>query len=500
MGNLASMRVGTRALFAWTFVGVVVTATLLSPIYYHLIIPLPLGRTVTFGAIYLWQLAGWSIWLVLGPLAFRLGEWLTERQGGRAGVVAIHLAAVVAVVIVHAAWFGAVSTQLSPYKTLVYFRGALIFFTRFAAPVDVALYAALVAGASRTLLRAALSEAAREYQAIFENAVVGIFRASPQGRLSILNDAGAQILGYPSAQEALASIDNLDTQVYSDPGERARYLSELEAAGAVSNRLIELRRRDGERIWVNESARAVRDSDGALASVEGMFVEVTAEVAAREALRESERRATELRIQLASAELRALKLQLRPHFLFNILNTVAMMIRTGQTEKARTVVTMVGDMFRSLLELEGVDWVPLERELAFLDLYLGLEQYRYDNRMTVSRDVDADALAFPVPTLLLQPIIENAIKHGVGRSSEKCAIDIRARRSTDGLCIEIVNDIGAVPDVGTDDDVIGHGIGIKNTRMRMRELYGDAGSFELVRDGDRMRASFLIPFSEEAAP
>ncbi len=205
---------------------------------------------------------------------------------------------------------------------------------------------------------------------------------------------------------------------------------------------------------------------------------------------EAERRAAELRVQLANAQLRALKLQIKPHFLFNILNTVAMMIRGGDTAGAQQVVTMLGDMFRYFLDLEGEDTLPLERELEFLDLYLGLEQYRFADRMQVEREVDERALACQVPTLLLQPIVENAIKHGVATMSSRCRILFTARVEGDRLVVTVVNDLGKHGAASADAR---RGIGITNTRARLREMYGDAGNFELDIGNDRATAVLKIP-------
>lgn len=336
----------------------------------------------------------------------------------------------------------------------------------------------------------ALEESERKSREIIEHAVIGFFQSTPNGRLLMLNRSAAEALGYDSPEEAVASISDIGRDIYVDPRDRLKYLEAIRRDGYVSNWMSKLRRRDGSIMWNMENSRGVFDADGNLEYVEGTIKDMTDEVQAREALQESERRASALRVQLANAQLRALKLQLKPHFLFNLLNTIAMMIRIGEVDKAQRVVTLLGDMFRRFLEFEGEETVALEHEISFLDMYLGLEQYRYEDRMEVHREIDHGLLGIRVPTLILQPIAENAIKHGVAKMSAKCRIDLAARRVGDDLLIELVNDAGRPDWIGENP---GHGIGLSNTRARLRELYGDRASFELIPRNGRVHAILRIP-------
>src|SRR5690606_29696737 len=207
----------------------------------------------------------------------------------------------------------------------------------------------------------------------------------------------------------------------------------------------------------------------------------------REALRASERDAAELRAQLADAQLRALKLQIKPHFLFNILNTVAMMIRSGETAKAQSVVTLLGEMFRRFLEFQNADKTTLEQELSFLDLYLGLEEFRFEDRVEIQRRVDPAVLDALVPTLVLQPLAENAVKHGIARISGRCRLDVNAYPDGDELVLEIINDTPQSTAVG------GLGIGLENTRARLRNLYGGKAELTLAPLNGRITATVRIP-------
>jgi PAS domain S-box-containing protein len=338
----------------------------------------------------------------------------------------------------------------------------------------------------------ALRKSEHTYRSIFENAVFGIFQSLPDGRFLTMNAPAARIIGYDDPDEAIYNINNIATDIYVDPEDRRRYLDAIRRDGQVSEWMSDIRHRDGRIVSIVENSRGVFDSEGELIYIEGTVKDITGEMAARAALHMSERRASELRAQLADAQLRALRLQLKPHFLFNVLNTVAMMIRVGETDKAQRMATLLGEMFRSVLEFEGEETVTLEQELKFCELYLNVQQYRFEDRLAVRREVDDDTLGIRVPTLMLQPIAENSITHGVAKVSGPCRVDIRARRKDNTLMVEISNDTTEQASDATD----GHGIGVTNTRARLRELYGEEAKFDLVKVGRRMRAIVSLPIAE----
>lgn len=316
----------------------------------------------------------------------------------------------------------------------------------------------------------------------FENAIVGIFQTTPDGRFLMLNRSAAAALGYPDPETAMRDITDLARQAYADPSQRDEYLDTIRRDGYVSNWMSLMRRRDGSLMWNVENARGVFDDDGALLYVEGTIKDVTEEVEARKALRES--------------ELRALKLQFKPHFLFNTLNMVAMMIRAGEHAKALEAVNMLGDMFRYYLEFEGENTVALAQELSFVDIFLELQKLRFEDGLSVHRDVDPATLGCRVPTLILQPIVENAVKHGMSGRSGRCRVDIVTRLDGGRLSIGVVNDFSPGP-AGTGDH--GYGIGISNTRARLHESYGPDAGFGLEEVDGRMKATLEIPL-EEARP
>jgi len=193
--------------------------------------------------------------------------------------------------------------------------------------------------------------------------------------------------------------------------------------------------------------------------------------------RERALRASQLEARLAQAQLQLLKMQLHPHFLFNTLNAISALIHQD-AEVADRMLARLGDLLRLTLQKEGVQEVSLREELEFLDAYLEIEQVRFGPRLTVARQIDPDVLEARVPYLILQPLVENAIRHGILCNGLRGRIEDRARRREDALRLE-VSDNG--PGLREGNGPLREGIGLANTRARLRQLYGDAHGFALGR-------------------
>lgn len=186
--------------------------------------------------------------------------------------------------------------------------------------------------------------------------------------------------------------------------------------------------------------------------------------------REREIRARELETQLGVARLQALKMQIQPHFLFNALNTVAMLIRSGGNSQAVQMVAGLGELLRLSLNDNSAQVVPLSSELTFVRCYLAIEEYRFPDRLRVEIDVPNELLTAEVPQFILQPLVENAIRHGLDKSSSSGLIRIEARHHNDSLEL-LVRDDG--PGLPVDwQPQSGPGIGLSNTRARLEQLYG----------------------------
>jgi sensor histidine kinase YesM len=227
-----------------------------------------------------------------------------------------------------------------------------------------------------------------------------------------------------------------------------------------------------------------------------------------QSFRVAEVKASELRAQLAQAQLRALKMQLHPHFLFNTLNSISALLHRD-AEAADQMVARLGDFLRLTLENSGDQEVTLEQEMAFLRCYLEIEIVRHD-RLSVETDIEPETLAALVPNLILQPLVENAIRHGISLQPAPGRLAIRAARRHGRLRLQVEDNgpgLSLVSEAGapaTDDllaRTLAGGVGLANTRARLEHLYGAEGRLELARANPRgMIVTLEIPFQVEAAP
>jgi sensor histidine kinase YesM len=191
----------------------------------------------------------------------------------------------------------------------------------------------------------------------------------------------------------------------------------------------------------------------------------------QEALR-LELRASELQSQLVQAQLGVLKMQLQPHFLFNTLNAIMVLVRQQKSKEAEQTLAHLSDLLRCVLEDVEAQEVPLRRELEYLQLYLSIEQVRFQDRLRVEISADPAILDAALPQMVLQPVVENAIRHGVGKSAAAGRIKISAVRSNDTLELRVQDD---GPGFSSEDPVGKHstGIGLTNTKARLKQLYGE---------------------------
>jgi len=201
-------------------------------------------------------------------------------------------------------------------------------------------------------------------------------------------------------------------------------------------------------------------------------------------------RTARLEQALGSARLHALELQLQPHFLFNTLHAASSLVRAGRSSEAVDVIAGLSDLLRYSLDHAGDQRVPLEKEVAMLERYLEIQRVRFSDRLAVTIDVDESSRRAAVPTLLLQPLAENAVRHGIAPRSAPGRIDVRVRRQGDVLEIEIFNTGALAPSP--------RGIGLTNTEDRLRQLYGAAGEFTLHAVDGGVLARVAIPWSEVA--
>lgn len=212
--------------------------------------------------------------------------------------------------------------------------------------------------------------------------------------------------------------------------------------------------------------------------------------------REQKILSAELETQLAVANLQSLTMQLQPHFLFNTLHAISSLMNED-IQAARRMVSRLSELLRQTLERVGVQRVTLRDELAFLSSYLEIEQTRFQDRLLVSYAVDQNLLDASVPNLVLQPLVENAIRHGILPRPEGGRLEISARMVGVRLRLEVSDD-----GVGLGSNVSGgfrEGMGLSNIRKRLQQLYGKDGGLRLsTRHGGGMTAAVEIPFESGA--
>ena len=208
--------------------------------------------------------------------------------------------------------------------------------------------------------------------------------------------------------------------------------------------------------------------------------------AARE--RERERRASQLETSLAEARLHALKLQMQPHFLFNTLNGIGTLVRAGQASEAVAMLGGLSELLRYSLDRSDTKEVSLAEETKMVERYFDIQRRRFADRLEVEIDMPPEVLDAAVPVLLLQPLAENAIQHGVALNSARGRISVRARRVGEELTVEVWN-TGALP------RTIRHGIGLSVTLSRLTHMYGARGRFELREEGNGVLARVTLPWS-----
>ena len=224
--------------------------------------------------------------------------------------------------------------------------------------------------------------------------------------------------------------------------------------------------------------------------VEHLVIEASTESAARQ------RVAT----RLVQAELDTLKLQLSPHFLFNALNSAVALIGSDR-EAAEKMVSELSEFLRMVLSGSMENEVPLDRELELLQHYLRIQRVRFQDKLNVEFDISDDARRAMVPSLLLQPLLENAIRHGIGPRATPGRIWVSANRAGDMLAMQVVDDGVGANARPSRERSRGTGLGLANTATRLIHLYADAHQFEAgPRDGGGFAVKLLIPYRLRTAP
>jgi len=193
--------------------------------------------------------------------------------------------------------------------------------------------------------------------------------------------------------------------------------------------------------------------------------------------RKGELKASQLRTQLVQSQLEALKMQVHPHFLFNTLHSISALL-SKDTEAARKMITRLGDFLRLTLENSGSMEVTLQQEIEFLNGYLEIERIRFQDRLTTDIRVDPEVLDVRVPNLILQPIVENAMRHAIGNSTSG-RVEVTAAPRNGVVLIEVKDNGPGIDAERILESRRGKGLGLANTQARLAGLYGPAARFEM---------------------
>jgi two-component system LytT family sensor kinase len=222
-------------------------------------------------------------------------------------------------------------------------------------------------------------------------------------------------------------------------------------------------------------------------------ISYTLESTRRLAQRETE--AAQLKEQLSHAQLEALRRQLEPHFLFNTLNAIAGLVREARNEDAVNVIAALSDLLRRAFESSDQQEVSLGEEMEFLERYLNIQKTRFGDRLQLSLKVPPEFVSARVPSLILQPMVENAIEHGISTRSAGGAVRISAFRKNGLLTLSVYNDGPRIP---TGWEQLRSGVGIANVRARLQSLYGAECGLDIRNQEDGVEVLLSVPYKREA--
>jgi LytS/YehU family sensor histidine kinase len=186
--------------------------------------------------------------------------------------------------------------------------------------------------------------------------------------------------------------------------------------------------------------------------------------------------AAQLEARLAESQLEVLRVQLQPHFLFNTLQAATMLIHDDPSG-AEDMLLRLSQLLRVSLDQFQVAEVSMAREIEFLEHYVGIQQHRFGDRLRFDIRIDQDVLTCAVPSLVLQPLVENAVRHGIGRHKESDVVTVQGFQGKDRLLLEVTNRTGRLED--EPKRLLNRGLGLANTKARLEQLYGQQQSLEL---------------------
>ncbi|HNT44329.1 MAG TPA: histidine kinase, partial [Syntrophorhabdaceae bacterium] len=331
--------------------------------------------------------------------------------------------------------------------------------------------------------RNALEEAEHLYRGLFENAVEGIFVTDPEGIVLNANPAFASLVGYASPAEVVGR----NVSLYYSTTRRNRLLDMLETHGTVKNFEILFHRREGSQRRGSIYARADKDEKGKILRIQGILDDITEQ---RE-IEKERRRAEDAELRSVQAKLEALRYQINPHFLFNVLNSLSALARISPRQTDQ-LIQQLSRYLRSTISSSESGFVPLSQEMGTIESYLNIEKVRFEDDLMVNIDLPSQAMDVRVPELILQPIVENAVKYGTKTSELPLKITIEGSVTDDRLLLLKVTNTGHW--VSTDDGGrTGKGVGIENLRKRLTLIYADQYLLRTEEDSGLVRVIIGVP-------
>ena len=214
-----------------------------------------------------------------------------------------------------------------------------------------------------------------------------------------------------------------------------------------------------------------------------------------EIVRQKELDAARLGENLAQLRLQTLRMQINPHFLFNSLNAVCVLVNKNERESAVEMINKMSGFFRRTLDGSGEQWVPLDAELGMVEEYLAIAKFRFGERLRIRQECEPAARAVKIPSMLLQPLVENAVVHGVAEHPGACELTVACSLRGGRLTIEISDDGAGSPP--RSDPAFKEGVGLRNVRQRLEQLYGADHSFEFTSaPGRGARVTIDVPAAE----
>jgi len=330
--------------------------------------------------------------------------------------------------------------------------------------------------------RTALEQAERLYRGIFENAVEGIFVTDPQGVILNANPAFASLVGYGSPMEVVGR----NVSYHYSSARRGLLLQLLDTQGTVKDFEIAFRRRDGFQRIGSVYARADKDGQGKILRIQGILDDITE----KRQIEKERRRAEEAEFRSVQARLEALRYQINPHFLFNVLNSLSALAKISSRQTDR-LIQQLSRYLRSTISSSESGFVPLRQELGTIESYLNIEKVRFEDDLLVSIESTPQTMDVQVPELILQPIVENAVKYGTKTSSLPLRITIEGHVTDSLLVVEITN-TGRWVSMDNSERV-NRGVGIENLRKRLDLIYADHYQFRMEEDNGQVRVMVGVP-------